>query len=551
MELPYLASPISFKIILPAGRYTIVSLGLVLLSTACNSISAGKKNDPPTVRDTSVNPQNAFINTFLDSNTVTLFLSKASLSNEDSLDMVDFYKGRNYEFAWFDSAGLTGHAASFISLYRNYRNLNNDKDLFNKGLDEVLDRFMEDSARVSLRDDLVTTTELGLTRQFFIYSHKAYSSDINPEDLGWFIPKKKVSITSFLDSVVTNKDAKISDFEPVHPMFSPLHDYLEKYTAIEKNNEWPVINFTRKDYKVGDSASEIGLVKKRLQLVEDLPASDSGNVFTEATKKGVTSFQHRYGLKEDGIITQKVMKEMNRPVTDRIKQIMVNIERLRWLPRPGKGRYILVNIPAFRLNAFDSGKLQFHMKVVVGSQANNTVVFSDVVEIVAFSPYWNVPYSIVKNEMSGKSASYFSRNNYEIIGHYSDGRPMVRQKPGPRNALGRVKFLFPNSYSIYMHDTPSKSLFNQDYRAASHGCIRLADPEKMAVWLFDYDPKWTLDSIRKSMQLTSEKQVKLARTVPVYIVYFTSWVDLEGKLNFRDDIYGHDKKMVDQLFAAN
>lgn len=543
--VPFTCSRFSFT-------WQVIICLIIVMLPACGYVSS-TNNAPKTVhRDTSVTASNAFINTFLDSTEVSKFLSGAGLSTQDSTQISNFYKNRNYEFAWFDSAGLTDHATSFISLYRNYRSTTGDASLQNKALDVTLDSLMDDSSFVIEHASVIPGTELALTRQFFIYSHKAYAgSFVNPEDLGWFIPKKKIDIKSFLDSVVLNRDKKISDFEPVSPMFSPLHDYLEKYSAIEKNNDWPVIDFTKNQYKTGDVAPEIALMKKKLQLVEDLPASDTGELFTEATKKGVISYQHRYGFKEDGIVNKKMMAELNKPVTDRIKQLMVNIERIKWISRPGNGRYIVVNIPAFKLYAFDSGKLQFSMKTVVGSQAHNTVVFSDVVEIIAFSPYWNVPYSIVKNEMAGKSGAYFSRNHYEITGRYSDGRPQVRQKPGPWNALGGVKFLFPNSYSIYMHDTPSKGLFNRDYRAFSHGCIRLSDPEKLAAWLLDYDPAWTKDSIQKAMQLPAEKQVRLKRTVPVFIGYFTAWVEKDGKLNFRDDLYGHDQQMIEKLFSSN
>ncbi len=527
-------------------------IGITLLA-GCGTEAADNPESKPAKRDTTVTITNAFNNNFLDSAAVEQFLADAGVRKEDSAAIISFYKGRNYEFAWFDSAGLTQHATSFISLYRNYRSLSQDNGFQNSSFDARLDSLMDDSLYLVKHKTSIPQTELALTGQFFNYSRKAYAGNasLNPEDIGWFIPKKKLNIKDFLDSVIVNKNKKISDFEPVHPMFSPLHAYLEKYTAIEKNNGWPVIDFSKPQYREGDDAPEIALVKKRLQLVEDLPLTDTGSLFTDATKNGVINFQHRYGFKEDGIINKKLMAELNMPVTGRIKQLMVNIERIKWIPKPGTGRYIVVNIPAFKLYAFDSGKLAFSMNVVVGSQAHNTVIFSDVVQIVAFSPYWNVPYSIVKNEMSGKPAAYFSRNNYEITGHYADGRPQVRQKPGPRNALGGVKFLFPNSYSIYMHDTPSKGLFGNNYRAASHGCIRLSDPVKMATWLLDYDPNWTRDSIDKSMHLSAEMQVRLKRTVPVFIGYFTAWVDAQGKLNLRDDVYGHDKKMISALFAAN
>lgn len=500
-------------------------------------------------RDTSVTIHNAFLNKFIDSGDVINFLAAAGLSVDDSAQVIDFYKNRNYEFAWFDSVGLTEHATGFASLYRNYRSINKDTLLRNRKLDNAIDNMINDSLDISKNKKLMVSTELALTRQFFIYTERAYGSDLNPEDVGWFIPKKKINIQAFLDSVLNNKKSDFRKFEPVHPMFTPLHDYLDKYSAIEKNNGWPVIHFDKKSYKKGDSAAAIGLMKKRLQLVGDLPESDTGNIFTDATREGIISFQHRYGFKDDGIVTQKIMSEMNRPVTDRIKQIIVNIERIRWVPKPGTGRYIVANIPAYRLFVFDSGHLQWSMRVVVGSEVHNTVVFSDMLETIAFSPYWNVPYSIVKNEMAGKPVSYFERNNMEIVGKYGDGLPRVRQKPGPRNSLGRVKFLFPNSYSIYFHDTPAKGLFSQSKRAASHGCIRLAEPEKMAEWLLDYDPNWTKDSIESMMDLPKEKAIKLKNPVPVFIGYFTAWVDGQGKLNFRDDIYGHDKAMIKRLFA--
>jgi murein L,D-transpeptidase YcbB/YkuD len=514
--------------------------------------STQEKAPEGVVRDTTVTIKNAFLSSFIDSSDVTVFLSKANLSVDDSTQISDFYKSRNYESAWFDSAGLTEHATSFVSLYRNYRSTNNDSALRNKKLDANIDNIMDDSVLIESNKRLMVSTELELTRQFFIYAQKAYAgkAGLNPEDLGWFIPKKKIDIRAFLDSVTENTVAKISDFEPVHPMFTPLHDYLDKYSAIEKNNGWQVIPFDKKAYKENDASPAVALIKKRLQVVGDLPVTDTGNVFIAATRQGVINFQHRYGLKEDGVVSQKVMGEMNRPVTDRIKQIIVNIERIRWIPKPGNGRYIVANIPAYKLYVFDSGRLQWNMNVVVGSQANNTVVFSDVLETIAFSPYWNVPYSIVKNEMAGRPASYFVRNNMEIVGKYGDGLPQVRQKPGPKNSLGKVKFLFPNSYAIYFHDTPAKGLFNQANRAASHGCIRLAEPEKMASWLLDYDPKWTKDSIQSLMNQPKEKQVKLKKPVPVFIGYFTAWVDSKGKLNFRDDIYGHDRKMIDRLFAG-
>jgi hypothetical protein len=171
--------------------HVLQSLTFVLLSLACQPGGGDKEIDRHAVRDTTINRENAYINTFIDSSAVSVFLSKAGLPGEDSLDIVNFYKTRNYEYAWFDTAGLTGMQAAFISLYRNYRNQKKDSDLINKELDASLDQFMEDSTHFLKQPGAVTSAELGLTRQFFIYSRKAYSSAIDPEDLGWFHSKKE------------------------------------------------------------------------------------------------------------------------------------------------------------------------------------------------------------------------------------------------------------------------------------------------------------------------------------------------------------------------
>ncbi|MBL7764013.1 MAG: L,D-transpeptidase family protein [Chitinophagaceae bacterium] len=223
------------------------------------------------------------------------------------------------------------------------------------------------------------------------------------------------------------------------------------------------------------------------------------------------------------------------------------MERLRWVPANPPQEYLLVNIPAYKLFVYEKGTLAWDMNVVVGSVAHNTVIFRGDMKYVVFSPYWNVPPGILKNEILPgikKNPGYLARHNME----WNNGA--VRQKPGPNNSLGLVKFLFPNSYNIYLHDTPAKSLFSETNRAFSHGCIRLGEPKKLAEYLLRNDSTWTKDRITKAMNSGKEQFVTLKQTIPVFIGYFTSWVDRDGKLNFRDDIYGHDKKMAEQLFAV-
>ena len=190
------------------------------------------------------------------------------------------------------------------------------------------------------------------------------------------------------------------------------------------------------------------------------------------------------------------------------------------------------------------------MKIVVGKEGHNTMMFTKTLNQIVFSPYWNVPPSIVEKELlpeMAKNPNYLAKENMEIIGE-SDGIPEIRQLPGEKNALGKVKFLFPNSYNIYFHDTPAKSLFEKNKRAFSHGCIRLNEPEKMAQYLLQNDPSWDETKITEAMNAEKEQYVKLKEPVAVFITYYTAWVDEEGKLNFRDDIYSHDQKITQKMF---
>ena len=224
---------------------------------------------------------------------------------------------------------------------------------------------------------------------------------------------------------------------------------------------------------------------------------------------------------------------------------------MRWMPSRPDGNLILVNIPEFMLHVFEGKQKAFEMAVVVGKEGHNTTMFRGDLNQVVFSPHWNVPSSIVAKEILPeieKNPNYLEKENMEITGHDAEGLPEIRQKPGGKNALGKVKFLFPNSFNIYFHDTPAKSLFSKDKRAYSHGCIRLAEPEKMAYYLLRNDPSWPQEKIDAAMNSGNEKFVKLKEPIPVFITYYTAWVDENGALNFREDIYAHDQHLKSKMF---
>ncbi len=501
--------------------------------------------------DTSVNYLTSFNNVFLDSNSIIKFLATDTVFNKYSQQFSDFYKQRNYEFAWFDTAGISEQAGNFINLLNNTIEDLQDSSLYNAKLMQYYNSYTSGKKKL---DKNSLETELLLTGQFFNYAAKIYKgSDIDVTQLGWFIPRKKVDLIAMLDSVIESKGTSPAGDNLLNEQYKRLASFLPKYYAAARNERWDSLPSPDTKYKIGDESILIKKIKHRLFLLGDIDEDDSTEILDSTMFQGIESFRQRMGLSADGEINEKMMDELNVPIEKRIKQILVNLERLRWMPPQNDSVYFLVNIPEYKLHVFDSGKIKFNMNVIVGAAATSTVIFNGNLKYIVFSPYWNVPPSIVKKEiMPGieKDKNYIADHNMEITGT-SDGLPIVRQKPGADNSLGLVKFLFPNSYDIYLHDTPNHDLFSQSSRSLSHGCIRLSNPKKIAEFLLRNDPSWTEDKIDSCMHLPTEDWVTLPadQQVPVFIVYFTAWVDSQDKLNFRNDIYGHDKALADKLFA--
>jgi murein L,D-transpeptidase YcbB/YkuD len=257
-------------------------------------------------------------------------------------------------------------------------------------------------------------------------------------------------------------------------------------------------------------------------------------------------FQQRHGLEPTGRLNDATLAALNVSAADRAQQIGVNLERHRWLPRYLGSRYIYVNVPSFQLTAYDSGKKVLEMKVVVGEEyeGKTTPVFSDSMETVVFRPYWLITPEIQRKEIEPKVAadpSYLARHDME---YYKDkGATRIRQRPGEKNSLGLVKFLFPNSFNIYLHDTPAKALFEQTNRAASHGCIRVEKPAELAVWVLG----WPMEKVQAAMHSGRDAQgVRLPQKIPVYIVYFTVYVR-DGQIYFGTDVYGRDEKLKEAV----
>lgn len=473
-----------------------------------------------------------------DSAKLTEFMAKYPQLISFKKELDSFYFKRQYAYAWFDDKGLIEQAAN---LYNHIQNITGE------GLKNKLPYQTEFALMMGTdyADSTNVNTEIMLTAQYFAYAKNVWTglSEKEIQSNNWYIPRKKISYTVLLDSLLDGKD--LLNSPPIYRQYSLLKDQLKKYEEMKKAGGFNVIDDVKKSLKKGDSSVIITAIKKWLYISGDLAISDTSSVFNDNLKTAVKKIQRRFGLTIDGVIGKELVKELNVPIETRTQQIMVNMERSRWVPVSVATDYLVVNIPEFKLHAYENDSLLWSMDAVVGKPVHNTVIFSGKIKYVVFSPYWNVPPSILKNEI----LPAIRRNrNYLATHHMEWSNGLVRQRSGPDNALGLVKFLFPNSYNIYLHDTPSKSLFSQSSRAFSHGCIRLSDAEKLANYLLKNDTAWTAEKIYTAMHLGKEEFVTLKKQEAVFIVYFTAWVDSEGQLNFRKDLYNRDNRLAAMLF---
>ncbi|MBC7651755.1 MAG: L,D-transpeptidase family protein [Deinococcales bacterium] len=527
----------------------IITLSLIAIfaMASCKSKSPKSEKIITRERDMSITAANAYNDIFIDTAAVSNFVQNDPSNADLTARILSFYNQRNYEFAWFASDGLTEQARSFWNLVTYQKDTSLSSKVLSKKMRAL---FEEDSMSINPKDTSIIKTELMLTEYFMQSMLKNYDKGtFKRKDLESIIPRTKGDVLVLADSFSRKKNTN-TEYEDANEQYKNLKNQLPKYLAIVKNGGWQTIVADKKLYKIKDSGVVVAAIKKRLAITGELDIADTSVVFNEGLVTAVKTYQTSVGIKSDGIVSQKLIDQLNITAQKRIEQILINLDRMRWLPEAETGSLIICNIPEFRVHVYDGLQEAFEMNVVVGKEGHSTVIFTGNLNEVVFAPYWNVPSSIVKKEILPKMASnsnYLKQENMEIV---SGGNiPDIRQKPGGKNALGKVKFLFPNDFDIYFHDTPSKGLFKQDNRAASHGCIRLEDPTKMANYLLRNNAKWPADKINEAMNGSTELRVALEKSVPVLITYYTAWIDEKGILNFRDDIYDHDAAVAKKMFT--
>jgi L,D-transpeptidase YcbB len=424
--------------------------------------------------------------------------------------------------------------------------------------------------------------DLDLTVCVMRYISDLHIGKVNPKHLDFAFDEesKKYDLPEFLrDRVVSGGDVAgvLATVEPPYPGYRRTIQALQTYIELAKKDNGEQLPAVKKPIVPGDTYAGVPRVAQLLRLVGDLPQSadvSAGSptdppIYKGALVDAVKNFQRRLGRDVTGRIDAQTVADLNVPLSSRVRQMQLTLERWRWLPASYQNAPIIANIPEFRLRAYDKDfNVGVTMNVVVGkAYGHGTPVFSENMQYVVFRPYWEVPYSITKAEIIPhilRDPSYLARENLEIvdskqnvvasaavssdvIGQLRAGKLFVRQKPGPKNSLGLVKFLFPNSYNVYMHDTPATELFSRSRRDFSHGCVRLEKPAELAAWVLRDNPGWTPERIHDAMNGTTTQQVNLTHPIPVLIVYATVIVLEDGQVHFYDDIYGHDTELEKAL----
>ena len=483
-----------------------------------------------------------------------------------------FYESTEYALAWVHHGAPTPQAKALIRMLQNASA---------KGLDaEDYDGSRWAARLICLRpasprpsDADLVRFDLALTVSVMRYMSDIRIGKVNPKlfCFGHDVGQKKCDQVEMLPRLVDANDVQTSleQLEPPFDGYRRTEQALQTYLKLAREDDGEILPATKKPVDPGDSYPGTARLERLLRLLGDLPsaapASAGSQTYQGPLVDAVKHFQKRHGLDPDARIGKTTLAQLNTPLSHRVRQLQFTLERWRWVPTEFPRPPIVVNIPEFRLRAFNNRyEADLDMKVVVGgAYRHQTPVFTNNMTHVIFRPYWNVPLSIQRAELVPKirnDPAYLAKNDYEIrnsrgelipseqvteetLAELRSGKISIRQIPGEKNALGHIKFMFPNEYNVYLHGTPAKALFSRSRRDFSHGCIRVEKPEELAAWVLRDRPQWTLDRIREAENGAKPLQVNLDKPIPVLIVYATAVVDASGTISFFDDIYKHDAEL--------
>jgi murein L,D-transpeptidase YcbB/YkuD len=475
-------------------------------------------------------------------------VSGAPLPNVESAiwtDVRTFYTQREHAPAWVNHRRPTGKAADAITVLNTARRHGFDPADYGapqllemsqavEKLDKGSDARLEELAEFDVR----------LTAGLLRFGRDVAVGRVHG-DANFKARRQAPDLVAAVTAAVDDPGTLVDAVRPPHDEYAALSKALDDLHGQKEKGGWVKV----------PTARSTDQLRQRLEAGGELKA---GGDLTAAVK----SFQELHSIAASGVVDDKTLAALNVPLDWRIQQVAINLQRWRWMPDQLGDRHFFVNIPYFHLIARESGKPVMDIRVVVGKPGHNTPIFSEDMKVVVFSPYWNIPDTIAENETApavARDPNYLARQGIEILRVSNKGTETLeasdvkwdspdamkglvfRQKPGDSNALGHVKFLFPNEYNVYLHDTPADSLFAKPGRAFSHGCVRVEEPETLAKYVLGGYSEWDEAHIFEAMRAGVEKQVALKKSIPVHIAYFTAWVDENHGLHFQPDIYGYDK----------
>ena len=479
-----------------------------------------------------------------------------------------FYERRQYVPAWIDGTSPRPQMQELIRALNAAHSEGLDPQLYSVGL---VEQRRQEATKGFLTKQGFKAEDAGGFDAFLTYLYMKYASDLADglsdlahADATWQIKPEKFDPAAHLDTALQNNSVEDSlrELTPENPQYRALRKVLTEYRALAGRGGWPTVPAAVR-LKPGQKSPHLAVIARRLTASGDysgpIPADGQPAAYDPGLQEAVKRFQRRHGLMDDGLITPAVVSEMNVTVDQRIRQIELNLERWRWLPRNFGDRYILVNIPEYRLEVWEGDRVPLTMRVVVGKADTPTPIFNDEMTHVVFSPYWNVPPDIAKGETLPEMMNdpgFLDRANMEVLdssGNLVDpasidladpAKYRFRQRPGAHNSLGLVKFMFPNQHNVYLHDTPADSLFARASRSFSHGCVRVEQPLALAEYVLRDQPEWNRERIQQAMEAGEERTVKLRAALPVYLGYWTARASSDGLMQFRKDVYGVDSRLT-------
>jgi murein L,D-transpeptidase YcbB/YkuD len=483
--------------------------------------------------------------------------------------LTDFYRRRDYQPAWLGSHDTSLLFAAMVRELRNAgRHGLTPEEYHLPCLETAADRFQGDRevGRASDPNDLAEQ-DIILSDAFVTFASHLAGGKVDPEKLHplWVAHGREREVFEVFGRLLATGDLEgaVRGLAPPAPEYWRMVDALAWCRGLEEAGGWEALDFER-DLQNGMRDPHVPALRRNLAAHGDLTAGDAADDRFDATlEAALRRFQARHGLATDGVVGPETRREMSVSAAARRRQIEVNLERMRWLPHAWEDRYLVVDTADFSLAAFERGAEELHMRVVVGEAYTKTPVFSDVMEYLEVNPYWNIPDGIAAREILPRiqrDAGYLARQRIELLSGWEASARAVdpatvlwqqvtgesfpgrlRQLPGPGNTLGRIKFMFPNRFHVYLHDTPARDLFLRHQRALSHGCIRVEAPLDLALFVLQDDPRYTREYLEGLIASGERHVILLPAPTAVHLLYRTAWVDPDGVVHFRRDIYERDQ----------